>query len=166
VTPRGSRQRVGPRVPAVAGDSSTAVDPVHDVLLDTGPLVALYALNDRHHATAERWLAGFSGRLHTVEAVLAEAAHLLPAHLCGALAELAAQARVIVHPLGATTYRRMAVLAQKYADREPDWADLALVCLAEATGIHRVATLDVADFGVYRIHGRRAFDIVWPSAAA
>jgi predicted nucleic acid-binding protein len=153
-------------VPPVHGDSSTVLDLSRDVLLDTGPLVALYALNDRHHAAAERWLAGFSGRFHTVEAVLAEAAHLLPAHLCGALAELAAQARVIVHPVGANTYRRMAVLAQKYADRQPDWADLALVCLAETTGIRRIATLDAADFGVYRIHGRRAFDIVWPPGAA
>ncbi len=162
MTLRGSRQRVGPRVPAASGDSTSVVDLVRDVLLDTGPLVALYALNDRHHAAAARWLAGFSGRLHTVEAVLAEAAHLLPAHLCGALAELAAQGRVIVHPLGTDAYSRMVVLARKHADQKPDWADLALIWLAETAGIRHIATLDVADFGVYRIHGRQRFDIVWP----
>lgn len=46
----------------------------------------------------------------------------------------------------------------------PDWADLALVWLAESAGMHRIATLDAADFSVYRINGRRAFDIVWPPA--
>ena len=162
----GSRQRARRRAPPVAVNTPIRTDRERDVLLDTGLLVALYASNDGHHATAERWLAGFSGRLHTVEAVLAEAAHLLPRHLCGAVAELAAQGRVIVHPLGSDAYRRMTVLARKYADQGPDWADLALVCLAETAGIHRIATLDVADFGVYRIHGRRAFDIVWPPGAA
>ena len=132
--------------------------------MDTGPLVALDAHNDRHHASAVRWLAGFRGRLHTVDAVLAEAAHLLPARLCGALADLAAQGRVVVHPLGTDAHSRMVVLSRKYAGREPDWAELALICLAEASGIQRIATLDAADFGVYRIHGRRAFDIVWPAA--
>lgn len=143
-----------------------AADPSRDVLLDTGALLALYAHNDRYHAAAESWLAGFGGRLHTVEAVLAEAAHLLPRHLCGALAELAAEGRVVVHSLGPDAYRRMVVLARKYADQGPDWADLALIWLAEAAGLHRIATLDTADFGVYRIHGRRAFDIVWPPGAA
>ena len=31
--------------------------------------------------------------------------------------------------------------------------------LAEATGIHRIATLDVADFNVYRINGRKRFEL-------
>jgi hypothetical protein len=37
-----------------------------------------------------------------------------------------------------------------------------LIWLAEAAGIHRIATLDAKDFGIYRINGRKAFDIVWP----
>jgi hypothetical protein len=150
----------------MAGDAPEPADAARDVLLDTGPLVALYARNDRHHAAAERWLATYGGQLHTVDAVLAEAAHLLPTRLCGALVELAVQGCVVVHPLGTDAYRRMAVLARKYADQGPDWADLALVWLAESSGIHRIATLDTTDFGVYRIHGRRAFDIVWPPAGA
>jgi len=34
-----------------------------------------------------------------------------------------------------------------------------LIWLAEATGITRIATLDVADFSVYRIHGRKRFEL-------
>lgn len=56
----------------------------------------------------------------------------------------------------------MADLLSKHADMDPDWADIERVWLAEAAGIHRIATLDASDFGVYRIGGRQRFDIVWP----
>ena len=39
------------------------------------------------------------------------------------------------------------------------WADISLVWLAETTGITRIATLDVTDFSVYRIHGRKRFEL-------
>jgi predicted nucleic acid-binding protein len=53
----------------------------------------------------------------------------------------------------------MSALLHKYADQDPDWADVALIWLAESTGITRIATLDVADFSVYRIHGRKRFEL-------
>ena len=53
----------------------------------------------------------------------------------------------------------MAELFTKYADQDPDWADLALVWLAETAGVNQIATLDVADFSVYRINGRRRFEM-------
>lgn len=134
-----------------------------DVIVDTGFLVALYGTNDRFHLQARRWLAGSERRLLTVEAVLGESAHLLPARLTGALARAAAEGLTEVHALDIEAYRRVADLAERYRDLGPDWTDLALVWLAEATGVHRIATLDARDFGVYRIHGRKAFDIVWPA---
>ena len=36
---------------------------------------------------------------------------------------------------------------------------MELVWLAEATGVSRIATVDVADFSVYRIHGRKRFEL-------
>ena len=36
---------------------------------------------------------------------------------------------------------------------------MELVWLAEATGINRIATLDVADFSVYRVYGRKRFEL-------
>ena len=47
----------------------------------------------------------------------------------------------------------------KYADRPMDVADATLVALAEARNERRIFTLD-ADFHIYRIHGRRRFEIV------
>ena len=142
--------------------AGAAIDRNRDVLLDTGVLVALYARNDRHHAAAARWLSELRGRLHSVEPVLTEAAHLLPWRMAGVLAGLVADRAIEIHPLDVDAHRRIAALARQYADRQPDWADLALIWLAESTGLHCVATLDVADFSVYRIHGRKRFELELP----
>lgn len=129
------------------------------VLLDTGVLVALYRRNDPWHAAASRWMEGHNGPLYTVEPVLTEVAYFLPARARVTLAEFAQSGAIEVCHLNATAFARMAVLLRKYADREADWADMALVWLAEQTGIHRIATLDVTDFSVYRIGGRKRFEL-------
>jgi predicted nucleic acid-binding protein len=129
------------------------------VLLDTGPLVALYSRGDRWHTEVSHWLATFDGEMHTVEPVLTEAAYFLPARARATLASLAESGALHLHHPDAAGFARIATLLRKYADVDPDWADIALVWLAETTGITRIATLDVADFSVYRIHGRKRFEL-------
>lgn len=89
-----------------------------------------------------------------MEAVLAQACFFLPARLRPALARLVQRGVIRVHPLDAAAHGRMAELFEKYRDQDPDWADMALLWLAEASGLRRIATLDVTDFSVYRVHGR------------
>lgn len=129
------------------------------MLLDTGVLVAWYGSDDARHADVLRWLAGFHGELHTVEPVLTEAAFFLPVRLRAVIADLIQRGGIHVHPLDAAAHARMAELLRKYADQNPDWADIALVWLAEASGCNRIATLDIADFSVYRINGRKRFEM-------
>ena len=129
------------------------------VLLDTGALVAMYARDDPKHAGVARWMASFRGELHTVESVLTEVAYFLPVRMRAILADLAMSGKLHLHHPGADGYARIASLLRKYADIDPDWADIELIWLAEATGITRIATFDVADFSVYRIHGRRRFEL-------
>jgi hypothetical protein len=64
-----------------------------------------------------------------------------------------------LHHPDSAGHARIAVLLRKHADCDPDWADIALVGLAETTGIRRIATLDVAGFSVYRIGGRKRFEL-------
>ncbi len=129
------------------------------VLLDTGVLVAMYARDDPKHAGVARWMATFQGELHTVESVLTEAAYFLPARMRAVLADLAMAGKLHMHHPDADAYARIASLHRKFADIDPDWADIELIWLAEKTGITRIATLDVADFSVYRIHSRRRFEL-------
>lgn len=135
------------------------------VLLDTGFLVSLIDDREPLHAAAVRWLSNHHGPLWSVPSVFVETAHFVPGWLRPQLARAAATGLVRVSAPDAAGYARIGSLLEKYADAKPDWADIELIWLAEAAGIHRVATLDAADFGVYRIHGRRAFDIVWPPGA-
>jgi predicted nucleic acid-binding protein len=136
------------------------------VLLDTGFLVSLIDDREPFHDAAVRWLSQQRRSLWSVPAVLAETAHFVPGWLRPQLARAAASGLVRISAPDAAGYARIASLLEKYADMLPDWADIELIWLAESGGVHRIATLDAADFGVYRIHGRRAFDIVWPPAAA
>lgn len=129
------------------------------VLVDTGVLVAVFNRSDAQHATVSAWLARNRAPLLTVDSVLGETAFFLPARLRAALAELAVRGVLEVHSPDAAGHARMAELFGKYADQDPDWADLALVWLAETTGVNHIATLDVADFSVYRINGRKRFEM-------
>ncbi|MGH8796416.1 MAG: type II toxin-antitoxin system VapC family toxin [Caldimonas sp.] len=129
------------------------------VLVDTGVLVALFDRLDAHHEVAAAWLADTDAIFLTVAPVLSETAFFLPARLRTALAAMAARGVLQVHVPDSAGYNRIAELFRKFADQDPDWADMELVWLAEATGIKRIATLDVADFSVYRIHGRKRFDL-------
>jgi predicted nucleic acid-binding protein len=54
---------------------------------------------------------------------------------------------------------RAKALMEKYRDTPMDIADATLVAVAEARGLKRVFTLD-SDFGVYRLRGREAFELI------
>jgi predicted nucleic acid-binding protein len=132
------------------------------VLLDTGFLVSLIADRDPLHREAMRWLSGLRSELWSVPGVMTETAHFVPGWLRPKLARAASCGLLRIAAPDVAGYGRIAWLLEKYAGLSPDWADCELIWLAEAAGIHRIATLDVQDFGVYRIHGRKAFHIVWP----
>jgi hypothetical protein len=53
-------------------------------------------------------------------------------------------------------------LADRYADRKPDLADLCLVRMSELFPKHSVITVDRTDFRVYRRNKREAIPIVCP----
>jgi hypothetical protein len=55
----------------------------------------------------------------------------------------------------------LAHLAQRYADRTPDLADLCLVRLSELNPKHPVITVD-GDFRVYRRNGRETIPVIMP----
>lgn len=129
------------------------------VRVDTGVLVAVLDRSDPQHRAAAAWLARNRAPLLTVESVLSETAFFLPARSRAALADLAWRGVLIVRSPDAAGHARMAELFTKYADQDLDWAALALVWLAETAGVNQIATLNVADFSVYRINGRKRFEM-------
>ncbi|MGH8674539.1 MAG: type II toxin-antitoxin system VapC family toxin [Burkholderiales bacterium] len=129
-------------------------------IADTGFLVAFANRGDRHHDWAVGVAERVSAPLLTCEAVLAETAfHLQSAALALAmvregLVEIAFDCR--------EQLTQLAALAQRYADRHPDLADLCLVRMSELHPRHSVITVDRADFRVYRRNKREIIPLVCP----
>jgi predicted nucleic acid-binding protein len=132
-------------------------------IADTGFLVAFANRMDQHH----RWAVGVAERaeapLLTCEAVLAETAfHLRNTQL---VLEMVSEGLVVVR-LDATAHlTQLAALAKRYADRQPDLADLCLIRLSELYPRHTVITVDEGDFRVYRRNKREAIPLICPPAA-
>jgi hypothetical protein len=56
---------------------------------------------------------------------------------------------------------QLAALARRYADRQPDLADLCLVRMSELFPNHSVITVD-GDFRVYRRNKRETIPVICP----
>jgi len=132
-------------------------------LIDTGPLVALRDPAEPAHAISRSTLDSVSLPLLTTWPVFTEAMHLLGRsggwRSQRELWRLAEDGHLVVETPSAEAVARSAKLMGKYADRPMDLADATLVALAEERGLRRIFTLD-EDFHVYRLNGRRAFEIV------
>jgi uncharacterized protein len=135
-----------------------------EVIADTGFLVALLDRSDKYHGAAKRWLSQFKGSLTSVQHILTETSFFLSNQSSAALIDQVAAGWIELHDPDAEGCRRIALLLRKYADLEPDLADIALVWLAEKCGIRSILTVDTNNFSTYRIHGKTKFDLVpWQS---
>lgn len=138
------------------------------ILVDTGPLVALFDPRDADHNGCRELLASIAGPLCTTIPVLTEAFHLLAPGSIGArrLMDFVSAQGLGVWFLDHATLQQAFVLMAQYADRPMDLADASLVVLAETTQQNRIFTLDRGDFAAYRIrkgHRLLAFDVLDPS---
>lgn len=129
-------------------------------IADTGFLVAFANRNDRHHAWAVALAETVTEPLLTCEAVLAETAF----HLGSVEVTLAMISDGLVVPAFDVREHlaQLADLARRYADRQPDLADLCLIRMSELFPRRSVVTTDVRDFRVYRRNRREVLPLVVP----
>lgn len=133
-----------------------------DLLLDTGALVSLLDRTQRHHQAFTAFFESWSGTVLSSEAVLTEATHLLGGIQGGrrACLDFFLAGGAVLVPAAPPSLRRARELIEQYASLPMDYADATLVVLAEEIDTDLVFTTDRRDFGVYRIRGRRRFQIV------
>ncbi len=134
---------------------------VADLLLDTGPIVALLNASDPDHRACASFFESFRGRFITTEAVLTEAVYLLGRIPGGSAACLEFFIRQTAHliPQNAESLIRAKELMADYDDVPMDFADATLVALAEETDCRQIFTLDRREFATYRAHRRRSFRV-------
>jgi predicted nucleic acid-binding protein len=129
-------------------------------IADTGFLVAFANRNDVHH----EWAVGLARRvtepLLTCEAVLAETAfHLQSTTLALAMVT---EGLVTIAFTCEDHVPQLVTLAKRYAERDPDLADLCLVRMSEIFPRHSVITVDRKDFRVYRRNKRDIIPLICP----
>ena len=128
------------------------------ILVDTGPLVALFDPRDDAHAAAEAVLAAIEDELVTTAPVLTESFHLLgPASRGSRALQAFIEGRgMTVWWLGETSLARAFALMADYRDHPMDLADASLVVAAESLRTTKIFTIDRRDFLTYRAKiGRR-----------
>lgn len=123
------------------------------ILVDTGPLVALFDPQDGEHRRCREVLERLTEPLATTLPVLTEAFHILsPASLGSVrLQELILGGGLSVLPLDFASLERAFELMVRYADHPMDLADASLIVAAEQVPTLKVFTLDRGDFVTYRI---------------
>ena len=132
------------------------------VLVDTGFLVALGRTRDVNHAAAIDWLKQSGLQLVTVTAVVVETCHFLQLDARRALldwlaVDASAPAVIDVPP---QAYPDLVRTMERYKERDVDFADAALVWLAEQTGDRRILTVDEADFRRFRLKAGARFELI------
>jgi uncharacterized protein len=130
------------------------------LIADSGFLIGLFDPREPHHVAAKAYLQRSPQPMLTIEAVVVEVTFFFGGTQRHAFLNAVAVGALPVLPLEANSHRRIAKLSVKYADMAPDYADLALVDLAERTELNKILTLGVQDFSLCRIRGRKSFDLV------
>jgi uncharacterized protein len=132
------------------------------ILIDTGPMVALFSRDDEHHERCSDALTALIPPLLTCWPVVTEAAYLLrkrPTSLHqlfgsfndGFFALLA---------LNADDLPAIAALMKRYESAGVQFADAALAHLAERENIRTIFTTDRRDFSIIRLKRNRALRLI------
>ena len=138
---------------------------MRSVLLDAGPLVALFALEDRHHQRFNKLVADNAARgvrFMTTWPCVVEASYLLPPPQRYELLQWIEAGGAQIYPFDADHLADIVRWMRRYTDarREMDLADASLYWLANETGITEIMTVDEADFRRYRLPDGRHFELL------
>jgi predicted nucleic acid-binding protein len=132
------------------------------MLVDTGPLVALFDPKDGQHQRCVKTLKSVREPIRTTVPVLTEAFHMLGPGSIGSdrLREFVVKEGLSVWWFDQASLGRAFELMDMYSDHPMDLADASLVVAAEAFGTRKVFTVDRRDFEVYRVRrGHRHYGL-------
>lgn len=135
------------------------------ILVDTGPLVALFDPADSWHKRCIEQLGKISEPLCTTTPILTEAFHLLTPASVGTrrLMDFVTEGGLAMWYFDAPGLGRAFELVVRYANVPMDLADASLVVAAERLSARKIFTIDRSDFAVYRIqrgHRHLGFEVL------
>ncbi len=135
-------------------------------LIDSGPLIALFAVDDHHHARFDAMVKELSVgglRLITTWPCIVEASYLLEIPQRFEMLKWIELGGAVVYPFEPAHLGDIVRWMRRYSEvgkREMDLADASLYWLAAETGVTEILTVDVTDFSRYRLPRRKAFTLL------
>jgi predicted nucleic acid-binding protein len=133
---------------------------VQNIVVDAGPLIALFRRRDKYHARVKTAVSSLNGKLVSTLPVITETCHFLNANGKLALLTWVRRGGLTLHPVTNENLADIEVVIQRYADRDIDFADATLIWLASLLNTAEIMTIDRADFEVYRLANGKSFSLL------
>jgi predicted nucleic acid-binding protein len=128
---------------------------LNTVLVDAGPLIALFDKSDKYHKRIKEFVAGKQFKFISTIAVFTEVLHMLDfnIHVQIDFLEWIMNKGLVLFEVHYQDIPRIIELTKKYSDLPMDFADATLVVAAEKMGVKKIISID-ADFEIYRLPGK------------
>lgn len=122
-----------------------------NILIDAGPLIALFDRSDKFHLKAISFLKSLDRGLLTTWPVITETSHMLSfsTKAQANFLEWINRGGLKIFEMEHEHVSRLTELTKKYDDVPMDLADASLILVSEVKGIHQIASID-SDFYIYR----------------
>jgi predicted nucleic acid-binding protein len=139
---------------------------VRSCLIDSGPLIALFAVDDHYHARFDALVKELSVgglRLMTTWPCIVEASYLLEMPQRFEMLKWIELGGAVVYPFEPAHLGEIVRWMRRYSERgrrEMNLADASLYWLAAETGLTEILTVDVSDFSRYRLPRGKAFTLL------
>ena len=135
---------------------------LNTVLIDAGPLIALFDRDDKYHTLIVEFIKNTNYRFISTTAVLTETMYMLDFNTAVQLnfLEWIMREGVIIHEIKQSNIKRIIDLTRKYSDRPMDFADATLVIAAEERGIRQIISID-SDFDIYRLYNKMKIENIF-----
>ena len=135
---------------------------LNTVLIDAGPLIALFDRDDKYHTSIIEFIKNTNYRFISTTAVLTETMYMLDFNTAVQLnfLEWIMKEGVIIHEIKQSNIKRIIGLTKKYSDRPMDFADATLVIAAEERGIRQIISID-SDFDIYRLYNKMKIENIF-----
>lgn len=130
---------------------------MRNIIVDSGPLIALFDRSDRYHGQAITFLKSVKNRLITNLPVITEVVYVLDFSATAQRDFLYwAEKALRIDQKTVADMPRIRSILEKCADLPADFADASVEALAERLRTRFVASMD-KDFTIYRIHQKQHF---------
>jgi len=124
---------------------------MENILIDAGPLIALFSKRDKFHERAVQFVKNHSGIFWTTWPVITESCHMLDFNVSAQinLLQWCERSGLNLVDLNKENLKRIIELSKQFSDVPMDFADASLLVASEIKGIKKIATID-SDFYIYR----------------